>query len=267
MSGPQRFTGPGVLFADDGEPASDVAWAWVTSHRWGGWDLQTVTVRWTAIAGGVDFKPSRFVPRLPPQEAGLASWDHLEATGDPRVVLLDRSDASLLVLGSHHRSHLAGLWAGSTAEWLLVHPPAPMLIARHGYPTRSVAFCVDGSSHSRRAFEAFWALPWAGDVAVSLVSVDDGVTDVERCLKVAGASLPAGTWPARVARLAGPAKRELVGFARANQIDLVVMGTRGLTGLTRMRVGSAVSALLKDGSVNLLIAHVPDPESETAGTG
>jgi nucleotide-binding universal stress UspA family protein len=50
----------------------------------------------------------------------------------------------------------------------------------------------------------------------------------------------------------------LVDFVRADRIDLVVMGTRGLSGLTRMRVGSTVSALLKDGAANLMIAHVPD---------
>ncbi len=253
-----------MLLADDGEPASDVAWAWLTSHRWDGWDLQDVTVRWSSIAGGVDFKPSRFVPRRPPEEAGLASWEHVEVVGDPRVVLVSRSDAALLVLGCHHRGHLAGLWAGSTTEWLLVHPPAPMLIARHGHPTRSVAFCVDGGPHAERALQAFWTLPWARDVAVTLVSVDDGTTDVESSLKVAEASLPAGIWPAEVARLAGPSKREIVSFVRANEIDLVVMGTRGLTGLTRMRVGSTVSTLLKDGSANLLIAHAPDPEMPAA---
>ena len=191
---------PVVVLADDGEPASDVAWAWLTCHRWEGWDLQTVTVRWAALAGGADLKPSRFVPRRPPQETALGSWDHVEATGNPRVILLGRTDAELMVLGCHHRGHLAGLWAGSTTQWLLSHPPAPMLIARHGHPTRSVALCVDGSPHAHRALQVFWALPWAGDVAVSLVSVDDGFTDVERSLKVAGAALPAGIWPAREAR-------------------------------------------------------------------
>ena len=264
MTGAQDTKRPVVVLADDGEPASDVAWAWLTGHRWAGWDLQTVTVRWAALAGGADVKPSRLVPRRPPAEAVLASWDQVEVTGDPRVVLLGRSDAGLLVLGCHHRGHLAGLWAGSTTQWLLVHPPAPMLIARHGYPTRSVALCVDGSPHAQRALQAFWALPWAQDVAVHLVSVDDGSTDVERSLKVAGAALPAGIWPARVARLRGRARRELVDFVRVNQIDLVVMGTRGLTGLARMRVGSTVSQLLKDGSANLLIAHVPDPEMSGA---
>ena len=257
MTGAKATNRPVVVLADDGEPASDVAWAWLAGHRWQGWELQVVTVRWAGLAGGSDLKPSRAVPRRPPQEAALSAWDHVEVTGDPRLVLLDRSDAGLMVLGSHRRGHLAGLWAGSPTEWLLMHPPAPVPIARHGYPTRSVALCVDGSPHADRALEAFWALPWSREVAVSLVSVDDGITDIERSLEVAGAALPADARPAEVVRLRGAARRELVGFGRANRIDLVVMGTRGLTGWTRMRVGSTVSALVKDGSANLLIAHVP----------
>ncbi len=265
MTGARGENRPVVVLADDGAPASDVAWAWLIGHRWQGWELQVVTVRWAALAGGSDLKPSRVVPRRPPQETALSAWDHVEETGDPRVVLLGRSDAGLMVLGCHHRGHLAGLWAGSTTEWLLVHPPAPILIARHGHPTRSVALCVDGSLHAQRALQAFIALPWSREVALSLVSVDDGITDVEHCLTVAGAALPAGIRPATVVRLRGSSRRELVEFVRANQFDLVVMGTRGLSGWTRMRVGSTVSALAKDGSANLLIAHVPGPGRDVAG--
>jgi nucleotide-binding universal stress UspA family protein len=244
-----------VLLADDGQPPADVAWAWLIGHRWEGWNLQTVTVRWVPLAGGPELRPSALVPRRPPQEAGLASWEHVEEYGDPRVVLLDRAGADLMVFGTHHRGHLAGLWSGSTAEWLLVRPPAPMLLAQHGHPTRSVALCVDGSPHAERAVQAFCALPWADDVAVSLVSVDDGATDVEASLAAAGAALPAGVGPVTVARLHGPARRELVEYVRDHTIDLVVLGTRGLTGWARMRVGSTVSGLLTDGSANLLIAH------------
>ncbi len=265
MTEPQAEKRPVVVLADDGAPASDVAWAWLTSHRWVGWDLQNVTARRAATPGGADLKPSRFVRRRPPEEACLASWDRVEVEGDPRVALQARADASLLVVGRHHRRQLAGRWAASTTDWLLVDPPAPILIARHGHPTRSVVLCADGGAHTQRALQAFWALPWAGDVAVHVVSVDDGFTDVERSLKVACATVPSRGRPAAVARLAGPARRELVGFVQAHQIDLVVMGTRGLTGLRRLRVGSPVSALLKDGSANSLIAHVPDPETARLG--
>lgn len=139
-----------------------------------------------------ELKPSRFVDRFPPAQAGLASLDHVEVEGDPRVLLAARADAALLLAGSHHRGHLAGLWAASITEWLLVRPPAPMLLARHGYPTRTVAWCVDGSVHAQSTGQVFGSLPWAGDVAVYLVAVDDGGTDVERSRDQAAASLPRG---------------------------------------------------------------------------
>jgi nucleotide-binding universal stress UspA family protein len=258
VSGLRDSEQPVALFADDGEPAADVAWAWIVSHSWAGWELQAVTVRQELFPGGPEIKPSRYVRRSPPAEAGFASCSHIQVTGDPRVVLLGRSDTSLMVVGSHQRGHIVGLWAGSATESLLVNPRAPMLIARHGYPTRSVALCVDGSPHSQRAIQAFWSLPWSGTVEVNLVSVDDGRTDVEQSLQQVQATLPPGICPARVERLSGSPKQVLATFVRDNQIDLVVMGTRGLTGLARMRVGSTVSALLKDGSTNLLIAHVPE---------
>ncbi len=102
MSGLRDSKQQVVLFADDGEPAADVAWAWMTSHPWAGWELQAVT-------------------------------------GDPRVVLLGRSDASLMVVGCHQRGYLVGLWAGSTTEWLLVKPRTPMLIAHVPEPDADAA--------------------------------------------------------------------------------------------------------------------------------
>lgn len=252
---------PILLFADDGEPPADVAWAWITSHEWEGWGLEAVTVRWAMLTGGEDFKASRFVERTPPSEAGFASRSHIEVSGDPRVVLLDRSDPSLMVVGCHHRGHLAGIWAGSTAEWLLVHPPAPVLIARHGYRTRTVAVCVDGSAHASRALATFGSMPWRQAVELTLVSVEDGSTDVEQSLQAAQAVLPPGVGPARVERLSGSPKRVLAGFAREQEVDLMVLGTRGLTGLARVRAGSTVSALLKETSANLLIARASGSEA------
>lgn len=246
-----------VLLADDGAPAADIAWLWLTSHRWAGWDLQTVTVQQILFPGGPDLGHSRHVHRQPPAESGFAEWDHVNLEGDPRLVLLARPDASLIVVGCHHRGHLAGLLAGSTTEWLLVRPPLPLVIARHGHRTRSVAICVDGSPHSQRALETFLSLPWSPDVKVSLVSVADGVADVEQSLSRATAAFPEQAPPATI-RLVGAPKREIPAFVRAHRVDLVVLGTRGLTGLARLAVGSTVSALLKSETANLLVAHVAD---------
>lgn len=246
-----------LVMADDGAPSADVAWLWVTSHHWEGWALESLTVTEALYPGGPARGHARGVLRADPESAGFTSVERLEVAGDPRVVLFDRSDAALVVLGSHHHGHLGGLWAGSTTEWLVVRPSVPLLVALHGHVTRTVAICVDGSSSARRALETFLALPWSEGLEVSLVSVDDGATDVEGALAAAQAAF-AGRRPPGTVRLVGAARREIPAFVREHCPDLVVLGTRGLTGFARLSAGSTVSALLKDRTANLLLAHAAD---------
>jgi nucleotide-binding universal stress UspA family protein len=257
MPTPQGPDRPLLLFADDGAPAADVAWAWITSHDWIGWALETVTTTMTLYPGGPEIGHAVHVSRQPPAETRFTGSDHIDMEGDPRLVIRGRSDATLVVVGCRHRGHLAGLLAGSTTEWLLGAPPVPLVVARHGHRTRSVAICVDGGRHSQRALEAFLALPWSSDVEVALVSVADGATDVETALAEAVAAFPE-EHPPTTHRLAGKPKREVPNFVRSREIDLVILGTRGLTGLSRLRVGSTVSALIKDEAANLIVAHVAE---------
>ena len=248
---------PLLLFADDGATPADVAWAWITNHHWEGWTLEAVTARVTLYPGGRDIGHATHVSRQPPVEARFREWDHLDVDGDPRSVIFGRSDASLVVVGCHHRRHLAGLLAGSTTEWLLGRPAVPLVVARHGHRTRSVAICVDGSPHSLRALAAFRSLPWSADVEVSLLSVADGTTDVEQSLASAATFFPEKSPPAAIP-LVGAPKRKIAAFVKSREIDLVVLGTRGLTGLTRLTMGSTVSALLKGETANLMVAHVAE---------
>lgn len=244
-----------LVFADDGAPAADAAWSWITSHQWEGWCLNTVTVRKTLFPGGPPGGDAHHVHRRPPAEARFSTWDHIDAEGDPRLVLLGQRGASLVVVGRHHRTRLAGLWAGSTTEWLVAGTPVPLMVARHGHLTRSVVICVDGSAESRRALEAFLSLPWSTAVDVRLISVADGTTQVTQALAWARTTFASDRLPATI-RLVGSAKREIPAYVRAHGVDLVVLGTHGLTGFKRLAVGSTVSALLRDATANLLIAHV-----------
>lgn len=262
MTGPQVVPPPKLVFADDGAAPSDVAWAWLTGHRWHGWVLETVTERWTSVSGA-ELRPSRFVRRAPPSDAGFRSFSHRHETGDPRVFLDSQVDASLIVLGCHHRGHLAAMWAGSTAEWLLLRPPAPILLARHGFPTQSVAVCLDGGPHAQHALEAFLDMPWAAEVPAHLVSVDDGHVDVDGALAQAAETCSGRAALAGATALSGPPKKAIVDFVRSRDVDLVVMGTRGLTGVRRMRTGSTVSATLKHSQANLLVAHDPGAAAAT----
>ena len=258
--------GPLLLFADDGAPPADVAWAWITSHHWQGWALEAVTARMSLYPGGREIGEAAHVGRQPPAESKFTRFDHLDVDGDPRIVIFERSDASLIVGGWHHRGHLAGLLVGSTTGWLLGRPAVPIVVARHGHGTRSVAICVDGGPHSDRALSAFQSLPWSTEVDVSLVSVADGSTDAESALASAVVHFPDKNQPETI-RLVGSPKREIAAFVESRQIDLVVLGTRGLTGFARLAVGSTVSALLKNGTANLMVAHVTEVAPAGQPTG
>ncbi len=257
MSDAAGLERPVLVMADDGAPAADVAWLWLGSHRWADWALESVTVTEVPYPGGQARGRARSVPRVLPESAGFASVSHTDVEGDPRVVLFERSDAALVVLGSHHHGHLGGLWAGSTTEWLVVRPTVPLLVALHGHVTRTVVICVDGSPSARRALESYLAMPWSQGLDASLLVVDDGATDVEGALAAAQAAF-AGRRAPGVVRLAGAARREIPAYVRDHGPDLVVLGTRGLSGLARLTAGSTVSALLKDRTANLLLAHAAD---------
>jgi nucleotide-binding universal stress UspA family protein len=260
MAGRAHGGPPLLVFADDGQPAADAAWSWITCQVWDDWSLEIVTVRETLFPSGPPIGDARFVERKPPAESRFSSVGHSHPEGDPRSVLVRQQAATLVVVGSRHHSHLAGMWAGSTTEWLIVGTPFPLLVARHGHPTRSVALCVDGSVHARKALAVFAELPWRAAVDVTLVGVDDGRADVEAAL--AQAAHAVGRERVSVVRLAGAARRVIPEYVHDARIDLVVVGTRGLTGLRRMAIGSTVSALLKGETANVLVAHVQDEQPQ-----
>ena len=249
---------PVLLFADDGRPPADVAWAWLTSHPWTRWRLETVTVHETLYPGGPPTGNARFVPRDPPLETSFTAVAHAEIEGgDPRVWLSRREDASLLLVGSHHLGHLSGMLAGSTTEWLLVAPSVPLVVARHGHRTDSVGVCVDGGPHALAALRALLRTPWAVDAEITLIAVADEASDVETALAQAQEEFAPSVRAPEI-RLVGEPRKVLVALQDEREFDLLVVGTRGLTGLARVTAGSTVSALIRQGEANLLLAHARD---------
>ncbi len=162
---------PRLVFGDDGSPGADVAWLWINEHRWLGWRLEVVTA--TGVALGEPHSWTEPVPcRRPFAEAGFDSHLSRRPEQDPRLALC--ADGELLVVGGRGRGLLKALHLGSTTEWLAVRPPMPMIIARHGRPTRSVVLATDGSADARAATEALAMLPLADSLRLTVVVVDDG---------------------------------------------------------------------------------------------
>jgi nucleotide-binding universal stress UspA family protein len=57
--------------------------------------------------------------------------------------------------------------------------------------------------------------------------------------------------------LEGNAAKEIIYFATANNVDLIVMGTHGRTGLERLLMGSVAETVLRNAPCSVLVVKMP----------
>ena len=262
---------PLMVFGDDGSASADVACLWVANHRWEGWDLEVITATMPSLP-------------LPDTQAEYREWNsphartilgaagfhqlrHLAIERDPRLVFDARTEASLIVVGDRNEKRPAPSFLGSTAEWLVHHPPAPLAIIRSARPVRSVLVCVDGSGHAQTALRAFIALPFSRDADVTVMHVDEGIGH-RRAVDDAVDMLTAAGITPRLRSDSGRPAACIAEELRREPRDLTVLGTRGLTGLSRLLLGSTANAVVRSGHGTVLVASdhpiVTDNATSTA---
>ncbi len=253
-----------MVFGDDHSAGSDVAWGWISTHQWPGWSTDIVSVHHAdgdVIAEGEmrEWQPRR--PRFCPGSSGLKSVRHLRSTGSPRRVL-EAQDASLIVIGSRGPGLLKAMRVGSTAESLIRSPRAPVVVARTSRTTRTVLVCVDGSEDAFEAVRVLATLPWISQTTTTVLGVGTWDEDLDTPVIQAAATLSsAGAQVRRIVTEPAPIKvavsPELVIFEHldAMSADLVVLGTRGRTGLARVWTGSVASSVAHHAACSVLIAR------------
>ena len=251
-----------LVFGDDSSPSADVAWLWINSHRWPGWQIEVVT----AVAGteAKSDVPEPWQPPSPRELLGTAEETpvfHEVVHCDPREGLRNCCDRDLLVIGPRGNGLLKAMHLGSTSEALMHDPPMPLVIARKGRKTRRVVVCADGSDHSRTAKAALMELPGAAEVEVLVVSVPESHFRAESVANAAARTLTGAV--ASVDTLV-PAPDEMQLFYHPRDIildvltswsaDLVVLGTRGLSVWSGLRAGSIASSLAAHAPCSVLLA-------------
>ena len=240
-----------LVFADDSSEGADIAWAWVCAQSWPGWRAEVLSVV-ADHEGGQDphdWEPAS--PRVAPESTGLASVRHVRAFGDPRAVL-QQVEADLLVIGPRGAGLRKKLHLGSVAESLLTCPRAPTVIARGPRVVQAMTLAVDGHAQSAAALGVLSTLPWARQVHLDVVGVETGdgsaSTGVQEAVQAAsgitsdvkGTILRPQEWDLTV-----NVRNDLTRFVEERPCDLVVMGTAGLTGMRRLRVGSTADYIAR----------------------
>lgn len=197
--------------------------------------------------------------------------------GNPATVILDvaqRLDCELVMTGVARDETLGRILLGTTVEALTRQASAPVLVvkSRPRAAYRNVVAATDFSDGSRQAFETALALfpqaqitlfhafsvPFEGHMSDQMaarerrkrevIAESQAFLDGTPAVKAAGRTIPI------LAEYGAPGAL-LQDLALAGGVDLVVMGTRGRSGLARMLVGSVAHDLLRLLPVDALLVR------------
>lgn len=248
-----------LVFGDDGSSAADDAWRWITQQRWPGWRVAVVSATpppigppvEAALAAPHPWEPP--APRQAPESAEIESVEPLTAVADPRVVLSEIPGADLVVVGPTGSGVLKSLQLGSTTAWLLDDLTTPVVVARAARLGGPVLVCVDGSAHAQAAVEALAGLPWVKGADVTVLAIDDDRSDAAAVAADAAPRLEAAGATVTICEAAGKPGRVILEQAEAQGAGLIVLGSRGLTRLRRVFVGSTANAVTRGAGCSVMV--------------
>ena len=206
-----------------------------------------------------------------------ADWELHSASGDPATIIAQAADAmgaSLVIMGLGGHSLFDRLLGDETAVRVLRLGRSPVLaVAKEftGLPTRVLA-CVDFSASSGDALRlAARMLPPDGQLTVAHVlaasadSANWSATNAAYRGSVGRAIdrmiAESGVGPNIVVNrmvLSGDPARALLRLCRDDAPDLIVTGTHGHNFLTRLRLGSVSTRLLRESGRSVLVAPRDD---------
>ena len=258
-----------ITFGDDQSKSSDTAWGWICAQTWPDWTVDVISVQGFKLQEREssedayelhEWTPSQ--PRELKTSAQLSEVRYLTAKNDPRLILGECTETDLIVVGSRGKGLLKSMHIGSTVESLLRCPNAPLVIARSENKINSILVCMDGSAHSFYVVNLLAALPWINTGEITVLGVVEFENDIKQ--KVTAAAKVLAATGAKVTEkiiepdpLAITISPKLTILDEIDELspDLVALGTRGMTGLPRVLVGSVASAIAHYSKSSVLLAH------------
>lgn len=210
----------------------------------------------------------------------------LVRSGDPFEEILsaaEEAEAELIILGAHRKRRLLDMFIGTTAERVIRRGLRPTLMV-HGEavaPWRHVMLAVDMSEASLQAVRQVQALGVLDGAKVTLVHafdpvarfsmsytgmddgrlrtyIDDARAEATRALRtfLQQVELEAA---ARTVLVEGNAPQAIAKAVADRGADLLVVGTKGASGIKRLVLGSVAEEILDSAAIDVL-AVPTDPE-------
>jgi nucleotide-binding universal stress UspA family protein len=181
-------------------------------------------------------------------------------TGDEpahKVLLDEASGADLLVVASHVGSRAGGIALADTASAAVHRASVPVLVARRlpetPFPSR-ILVASDGSDEADRAVELAARIAKRHTADLYLLSAPTGTHGDPEQVSREAVELTAdlGVEPT-VIRTAGHPADDILEAAAAHQVSLVILGSRGLTGVRAL--GSVSERVANQAPCSVLVAR------------
>jgi nucleotide-binding universal stress UspA family protein len=230
-----------------------------------------------ACANKATEQATRLVEQDPTRRLPEIRVSHLHAVS-PFEAIMERAtqiQPDLIVMGTHGRTGIGRLLMGSTAEKVLRHAPGHVLTVKAAVQPRDpgdprqILVPVDLSDGSAQALDAARWLARSTDTRLHLLHVVEPVPalhyagnvenrfaldgnlrhQIEHSMQEWSGEIDGARWFVTE----GHAPTEIARVARNTQADLVVMGTRGLTGLQHMLIGSVTERVCRTCETPVLV--------------
>ena len=216
---------------------------------------------------------------------GVAHEGEVVQGGPARTIVdyAERYGLDLIAMPTHGRTGLERILLGSTTERVVRRSPAPVLALpptddSREYPYRRLLAPTDGSRCAETAVELGAGLAAATDARFDVLSIVDVAhlgfdtrvdLQIDQLEENAAKFVDAGSDLAAAAGVAADRittgvvsgtspYREINAYVEANDIDLLVVGTHGRTGIDRYLLGSVTEKLLRTSSVPVLTVRAEE---------
>lgn len=197
-------------------------------------------------------------------EAGEDAETVIREAHDPAQGIAEAAaelGADIIVMGQHNKGSIARLLVGSTTAGVIGHAACPVLVApraAHLWEKR-ILLATDGSPHSEAATAAAGRIARQARLPVSVVSVVTSSHSDERRehaeQAVAGAVEQLASMGLQVEGKVEEGRPDdaIIKAAEAAGADLIVVGSHGRTGLTKVFMGSVAERVVGHATCPVLV--------------
>jgi nucleotide-binding universal stress UspA family protein len=211
--------------------------------------------------------------------------------GQEILSVIQKKKIDMAVLGSRGLSRISGLLLGSVSEWVLNDAPCSVLIGRptarkaKSSTSLNILLATDGSRDAWKAVDVLKSFEFSADTTVTLLHVikkqmyetgqvvkSTGKSRVEfaklakdlcrdrdstgvRLLKETRDALASSTLNIQECMALGHDAQEILKAARLQKADLVIVGSKGLTGLRRFFMGSVAQTVSQHAPCSVLVVR------------